>query len=533
MNVLLKITKGASNKILYIVLAIGLYIFGYSWVESYPVSFESPHLFIFNNFSPFYWISIVLISGSIYLIVINTNNNNIKWILSSLTFLLIYSNAYFHYVVPGSDTNSFMGLTDNLLINGDISITKVQSYYQWPLFFIINALTTNVINVNLNTSTHIIFFIMSLTISTAIYLYSRNHGEEGYFSVISFTIILYYFINYQWVPYTISLIPLFLIIYLDYNVESFSGVIMNTLIFLSLCYYHLITPFLVILYYFFIFVLTRNRKYINLFLLTFITYIVIQSYGFNFGTYIQKVTEIYLFEFQRTVGQIQVTSATERPSIDFLAQIISRSIIPITAVLTTLGFFFVYRAKKLNFRDYALLLSGMIFGPTLFFSFQSYPSIFWRTIPIAFLPISLGASALLKKYSKAMKPLFLVIVLLFSFVLIHNSMYDREVFVTTENDYKEANFFIDNVNLARRNKVLSHFRVLTYLREREGDILELYYDDAYSINDTYYYYYITYSIGLGKNYIQHGYTIEESFALLEQNNIVFSSGKYNTIYHND
>jgi hypothetical protein len=520
------------EKVLYIILFFGGIIFIYSWMNSYPVSFESPYLFIFNNFSPYYWISLPIITGSIYLLINSSINENLKWFLSVLTFIIIYSSAFFHYIVPSSDANSFLGLTDNLLKTGDMSTSEVKSYYQWPLFFILNSITINVLNIDISTSTHIVYLVISLIISSGIYIYSKNHGEEGYFSIISFLIILYYFINYQWAPYTVSIIPLFLIIYLDDKITTFDGGIVNILIFLSLCYYHLITPLLIIIYYFFVFILTRNRKYINLFLLTFLIYILIQSYGVNFELYVQKITEIYLFEIQRTIGQTQVITSTERPIIDQLAQNISRIIIPLTSIFTVVGLFFVYRQKKLKYRDYALLLTGMIFSPTLLLSFQSYPSIFWRAIPVSFLPISLGASALTKKYSKVIKPIFLAFVILFTFVLIHDSMYDRQVFVVTENEYKEANFLLDNLNYKRRNKILSHFRFMTYLRVREGDRLALFYDTSESIENVDYYSYIIYSIGLGKTYLQNGYTIEESYQKLEQSNIIFSSGKFYNIYYN-
>jgi hypothetical protein len=90
---------------------------------------------------------------------------------------------------------------------------------------------------------------------------------------------------------------------------------------------------------------------------------------------------------------------------------------------------------------------------------------------------------------------------------------------------------LDNINYDIRNKILSHFRINTYLRGRDGHRLSLYYDTQESIENIDYYNYIIYSIGLGKTYLRFDYSIEESYQILEQKNIIFTNGKYNRIFY--
>ena len=88
--------------------------------------------------------------------------------------------------------------TERFMKSEDLTVSDVYFYYEWPLFFLLNRVTTMTMKIDLSLATHIIYFLMSVVISTVLYKYALDHNEDGYISVMSFAIILFWFINYQW-----------------------------------------------------------------------------------------------------------------------------------------------------------------------------------------------------------------------------------------------------------------------------------------------------------------------------------------------
>ena len=119
----------------------------------------------------------------------NTENEFIKYLITVFSFLLIYSSSYFHYIIPGSDTNQFYGYTEAFIKSEDLSVSDIYYYYQWPLFFLLNRVTMITMNIDLALTSHFIYLIMGIIISSLIYKYAADRSENGYISVMFFTII--------------------------------------------------------------------------------------------------------------------------------------------------------------------------------------------------------------------------------------------------------------------------------------------------------------------------------------------------------
>ena len=124
------------NKVLVLVFILGLLLVFYSWYVSYPISTDSFSDFLFDHISPFYWVGLIMVFASLYLIATFSKRNSIKWIAVVSLIIFMNSTVFFYWSIPGSDAQYFRGLTEYFAETGDLDpSTAYHSYFQWPLFF--------------------------------------------------------------------------------------------------------------------------------------------------------------------------------------------------------------------------------------------------------------------------------------------------------------------------------------------------------------------------------------------------------------
>ena len=168
------------SKIIFIPILIGVIFFIYSWYVSYPISIESPYDFDYDYIFYLYWLSIPILFASSFYIIIKTNNDNYKLLMTIITILIMYSKQYFYYMGFGSDVNQFIGLTEYFISSGDLDFTRgYHSYYQWPNFFILNKIATSIIGIDLRIFQFILYFIITFVITIFLYLYALKNGVNG------------------------------------------------------------------------------------------------------------------------------------------------------------------------------------------------------------------------------------------------------------------------------------------------------------------------------------------------------------------
>lgn len=202
-------------KLMLIPICIGTILLFFSWYISYPVSVDSPYDFVYNHISWLYWLSLPMLFASFFIVAIETKNNTLRWVMTVGTVLLMYSLAYFYYMIPGSDIHQFRSLTEYFISTGDLSSKPYHDYYQWPLFFMLNNIAVSIMGLDLRYFEFILFSTIGLVITSSLYLYASKARANGYLAVIAFSIILRYFFNYQWAPFSLSLSLLILLFTLD------------------------------------------------------------------------------------------------------------------------------------------------------------------------------------------------------------------------------------------------------------------------------------------------------------------------------
>lgn len=528
-------------KLILIPMCMGVILLFLSWCLSYPVSIDSPYDFVYNHFSYLYWLGLTILFVSFFIVAMKTKNNGLRWAMAIGTVLLMFSRAYFYYMIPGSDANQFRGLTEYFISTGDLnSLKPYHSYYEWPLFFVLNKMAISITGLDLRYFEFILYGTIGSLITSFIYLHVSKVRTNAYIAVTAFFIILSYFFNFQfWASFTLSLCLILLLLYLDRLSGKREVLLAMIVIFVSMTFTHILIPLFFVVYSLVMYILKKNSKHLNLFIITSIIYTLVLSNNPMFAFYIKQLTTFYFLEIPYRFTVITASSMAPQPYVDVIAQLFSRTVVITTVLVTGLGFIILLRRRKLRGTDYAMLLTGAIFAATLVISPTSYHNLSNRSYFLICIPASMGASYLCEsKLKKYFKPVFLVLLVLFTFALMHQTFYDQQIFFQTKAEYQCANFMIDTINWNTPTSILSHFRVEQYLKPKSStDIVR--FENEFSarasgkfpenITD---YTYVAYTIGIAKSFLAANYSVEESFREFEVNhfNLIYNSGNFSCIF---
>jgi len=348
---------------------------------------------------------------------------------------------------------------------------------------------------------------------------SRRLENGGFLAVVTFFIMMFYFLNYQCVPFSLAFAFLLLMVMLETKQKSFAITLTTLLLFFGTSLLHAFVPLFFILYLLTRFILDRSGLYTRLFILFLTIYLVIQitqaQYSFeqNIRAAISLTPE-YL-------GIFEAAQAPASVPIDVIAQLFSRFVTITTIIICFIGFIILLIKRKLGNLDKAIFLTGVFYSAvgTILYVLGS------RAIPLAFIPISLGASYFLQsKVRKLIIFLSLIMLILFTFIPLHSSFYDSQIMFQTEEAYRMENFMIDRYNWTRPDLILAHVRVITYLRAKQPSNVKFKND----VSDPLFprikeYDSIVYTIGLGKNLLKHNY-ITERILKEEEFSVIYSNG---------
>ena len=514
------------TKLLLFPLLMGIILMFYSWYSSYPLSIVSLDDYIFNHISVIYWFSLSLTLASIFMISVSSKSHSLKWIMTISLVVTVYSLSYFYYMVPGSDSQYFRGLNEYFIKTKDLNPLKPEykyfqwhSYFQWPSFFLLTDIATSVTGLDLMNFEFLLYTIIGFLIATALYAYfSKACRNSSFLAVAAFFVAMFYFLNYQCVPFSLAFGLLLLLFMLETKQKNISTLLTMLLLYTCMSFVHLFVPLLFVLYLLMRSILNKSELYGRLFVLTLILWLIVQiaQAPYSFLQNIENVIGLKT-EFAKVV---EATMAPVSVPIDVVAQMFSRPVTIATVAICLVGFVILLIKRKLSDLDKAIFMTGA--------AYSAVGSIVYvlgsRAIPIVFIPISLGAMYLSKgKFSKYIASLFLVLLILFTFIPLHSAFYDSTIMFQTKEAYLMENFMIDRYNWTRDSLILAHFRVITYLKTKQVSSVN-FENDRNSplfprINE---YDSIVYTVGLGKNLLRYNYTTER----------ILSEEKFNVVYNN-
>jgi hypothetical protein len=446
-----------------------------------------------------------------YLMAITFRNNTLKWAISVGFVMTVYSLSFFFYRLPGSDSNYFTGLTEYFVKTESFNPSQpARLYFQWPSFFNLAKTATTLSGLELANFQFLLFAIIGFLFGTTLYTYaSKTSKNWGFLIVPAFLISTFLLLDYQAVPFTLSLGLVFLMFMLESRRKSPSLTVVMFVLFVGISIMHAFVPLFFVLYLLMRSILNRSRQYLNLFLYTSVVYLLVQfvlapsSFAQNIRIMITSGSEI-----------TRVVQATVRPvsiPIDVIPQMLSRVVTIAFIIICSAGFILTLIKRKSRNLDIAIFLTGTTYSVSgiVLYILGS------RAIAMAFLPLSLGAVYF---FGTRLRPylacIILVLLILFPFVSFHSTF---TIIFQTREDYTAENFFVGSHNWTNPGSILADFRAVTYLTSKQST-------NAYSVDpqaitevDT-----IFYTIRLGKYLLEYNYSMEKT---------VYEE-KFNTIYNN-
>ena len=523
MNDGIQVKNLRKNKLTLFPFFLGLGFLLYAWFSSYPLLIEFAGDVIFNHISPFYWLGMSLMLSSLFLLGVFSKSHYLKCATCIGTVLIIFSLSFFFFSLPSSDSTYFRGLNEYFMETKNLDPSQSSHlYYQWPAFFLIGDLTTTVSGLNLINAEFLLYSILGSLLAITLYVYaSRLFKHGGFLAVTTFFILMFYFLNFQWVPYTLGFALVLVLFMLETRRKTPSVLVTMMILFLVISLTHIFVALFFIFYLFIQSFVTREKQYKTQFLLTLITYLIVQ-----FSAYWIEFNILNIFRLPSEYSNIiQYSLDSVIYPIDAVAQNMSRTVTIAVGLVSLVGFILVLIRRKLRSIDKSLFLAGIFYTVlgSIFFLLGN------RAISLFSIPLSLGVSYLFEtKIRTYLKGLFLILILLFVSVPIHasfNSYIGSFVPFQTKQEYVAENFLLDSYNWTTSSVVISHSSVEVYLRSR----LDTSQTEVKLENDFWFdfprikrYDCILFTIGIVNNFLLHNYSVEK----------ILSEEKFNVIYDN-
>jgi hypothetical protein len=457
-----------------------------------------------------------------FLMGITYENYYSNWIISAGIFVVIYSISYFFLTIPTADSNNFTGLTEYFLRTNDLTPNLVsRAYFQWPSFFILAKIMTSVAGIDLAKYEFLLYAIIGFLITTAVYIYASKFSKNGGFiAVIAFTVVMFSFLNYQAAPFSLAFAILLLLFVLETKPSGKSSLIVLLVLFASICSMHVFVALFFILYLLIRSIAGRSAHYRNLFILSLFVYLIVQT------SFVSATFEIIIHQLVTSPSDYSSYSniissrlVPAKVSIDIIAQLFSRGVTISLGLICFLGFVSLLAKRKLKQLDIAILLTGIVYssiGVVL-------NTIGYRTFPLLFLPVSLGAVYL---YYGKLRPyltgIFLVLLVFVAFIPLHNSFTNYPILFQTKEEQATSKFLIEKYDWASPSEILMDTSMWSYIFPQVNGDTEIVYESSthYTLNITYYDC-IVYTIGLG---IALNNTNIFSSQILNGSDVVYNSG---------
>jgi len=494
-------------------LSLGLVLIVYSWYQGYPLMIDTPYDFVFNHISVSYWLGLPLFLGSLYVTANLVKNHNIKFMTCLGIAVGMYSLRFFYYSLPGSDAHSVRGLAEYATATNDLDWSKPShSYYQWPLLFILSEISSSVVGLELRYFEFLMFAVLGVLYTASLYVYAAKFSGDGSTTaVITYFLTMYWFLNYQFAPFSVAMGLLFVLFMLEVCTHGrYETALASVVLFTGIVFLHPFAGAFYILYELARYVIGRDEHNLHLFLLSSSIYLATSIFltPVFFPTVVRQLTHPYLSEYPALVERTFGGRMAPPPEIDAIAQEFSRAIVITSVVITGLGFVLLFLKRKLRQVDVALLVSSALFAAA-----ASIVPIMGRRVFFALaLPASLGATFFLKgKTGNAFRLVFLLLAVLFPFIPLTQSFDDDQIMFQTRAEYECASFLVGYYDWSKTGSVLSHYSLMRYLRTITASSHASFRHDLsssfpHNFSD---YDCILYTVGLGKRLLPYNLTVQE------------------------
>jgi len=517
---------------------IGLILMIISWNYSYPITMPEIDEVTFSQFNPVVWPGIILSLLGLFLTGYYTERKSVKAICASLFPIVLYAYVFFFSYIATSDSGGVKAMFEVFHHTG--INPSVESYFYYPVYFTLNEMTSQILGIGANGLAIIFFTVFGVLIAFYLYLFifktTKNDLHHiAFLAVPVYFISIFTYLNYQWVPQTLALIFLLLLL-LIFDKKKIEYKILSIVIFTVLVFTHLFIPAIYLL--FLGIYAIKHKESRNSFLLMGCIYTSLLVYYTTF------YLPIILDAFRETIygfGEeyaITFSRSFMEPE-GLFSQIIStinRIRIPLIWILLSLGSLMLLIKKKLNFSTIALGISGGFYLVVGLF----YSVLGTRALQVLLIPVIFGIGFFITKWKKPTLILVVILLVLSIFGPIRNT-YDEYQFQVDEEE-QACNFLVDVFPVGKSTKIAigginsGYFsKKLAYANMDTNNTDETWIIAPYSpefenvFNKTLYKNeYILYNPQLGKELISYGWGENEINIIKEKirhNNKIYACGK--------
>ena len=395
-------------------------------------------------------------------------------------------------------------------------LTNLTTYIiNGPLFLFLTDIVTSITGLSLTTIEFLLFTVIGIVISSSLFVYlSVKFKNNASFAVVAFFASMLLFFNYQDVPFSLGLCIFFLMLTLDFQKKTVSLMVTYMVLYVSLLLTHSFVPLFFVIYLFVRMIYDRSN-YLGLFIFSLITYFVMEL---NFARY--SLEQVLNTIWNAPQEYSYIASQTFVPvtiPLDVTAQLFSRTVTVSFILLCVIGFIFLLIKRRLTVVDKAVFITGAVYT----FLGAVINTLGWRAIAIAFIPISGGVAYLFEsKFRKYLKSIFLILLILFVFIPLHQSFTPEvQIQFQAKSQYVAENFFIDHYNWEKSTNILTGFRAATYLTPKSSFYPNIV-TDFEQINQAEV---IIYTTELGQVFLENNVTIDD-VVKPQGLNVVYTNG---------
>ena len=281
----------------------------------------------------------------------------VKWGAAIGFFTLINSLSYFYYFVPGSDTY-FLNLVAGYLSGGFI-YPQAAVIYPWPGFFLLNRILGEVTNLPLNIIVSVFYLVTGFVMVSMLFFMATRNGLDGFWSIVTFSILAYFFVNYQFAPQTLALVLVMILFFIDYSCgRSWAGTVLVLTLVVATALAH---SFLLLYYGFYIFIRSfQDRRYLIMLIFA-ITLVLVSNILFTFSDLFGLVLGA-LSSIQSLLGLADYGTRIAGYGTSPFVTFAELSVLSVSAV-SGLGLIHLVRKRRALPQDIALIIaSTLAFG---------------------------------------------------------------------------------------------------------------------------------------------------------------------------
>ena len=393
-----------------ILFFLGLIFLLVSWYYTYPIHMVNKvDELIFTQFFPLIWPGIFFSLIGLFLTGYYSTRKSIKAICASLFPIILYSYVFFYSYIPSSDSGYVKSMFEVFhLVGIDSSIV---SYFQYPTYFTLNEITSQISGVYANGIATIFFALYGILLGLYLYIFLLKSTKNNTSQIALLAGFLYFtvsfsFINYQWVPQTLAFVFFFLLL-ITFNYKGLEYKIISLILFAALIFTHAFFPVIFLL--FFGFYIMKNREHFKMFLLMNCLYLAILIYySSHFFPQIIDAFRETIYGFREYSSAISKSFKETTGVVDQFISLINRIRIPLTLALVIVGFVLDLIKKKISYILIALTIAGGFY----FTLGIMYSVLGFRALQFVVASFVVGIGFFIVKWKKATVVFVLIIVML-------------------------------------------------------------------------------------------------------------------------